>query len=54
MRMRSESKEAIQDHKDAKKKLQQVSSRTREETAEYHAANKRVADTEARVSFFRR
>lgn len=54
MHIRSESKEAVRDHEAAKEELAEVSSRTREETPEYLAANKRVAETETRVSVFRR
>ena len=54
MRIRSESKAAIREHRAAREELELVSRRDRAETAAYLAANRRVIETERKVSIFRR
>ncbi len=53
-RIRSESRQAIRAHQDAKTELARVSRRDQAETPAFHAANQRVLDIEHRVSWFRR
>lgn len=53
--VRDESRQqANAEHKTAKQHLEQVSRRDGEETEDYLAANQQVAQTEKRVSFWRR
>lgn len=53
--MRDKSRQqANAEHKTAKQHLEQVSRRDGEETEDYLAANQQVAQTEKRVSFWRR
>jgi len=54
MRIRSESKQAVQEHKAARANLERVSARDRTESDAYLAANRRVIETEQKVSVFRR
>lgn len=50
----SRNKQAINEHKAAKKDLEEVSKRDRTETEDYHAANDRVIETEQHVPWWRR
>ncbi len=54
MRIRSESKKAVREHQAARAELERVSKRDKRESDDFLAANRRVAQTEKRVSVFRR
>lgn len=51
---RSESKQAVQEYQAARNDLEQIASQVTDETPEWNAANNRVAQTEQKVSWFRR
>lgn len=51
---RSESKQAITEHRQAREQLEQITNQVTDETPEWNAANNRVAETEQHVSWFRR
>ncbi|MEU8185982.1 hypothetical protein [Micromonospora carbonacea] len=54
MPSKDERKAAIQQHKDARKHLAEVSSKTTEVTDEYLAANRAVIDAEKNIPWWRR
>jgi hypothetical protein len=54
MRIRSESSEAIQEHRNARADLEKVSQGLQEETDEFLNANQRVIETAQKVSWIRR
>ncbi|MEU4776877.1 hypothetical protein [Micromonospora sp. NPDC023633] len=45
---------AIREHKDARRNLAQVSSKTKDVNDEYLAANRRVIDAEKNIPWYRR
>jgi len=51
---KSDRRAAIQQHRDARAELEQVSSKSTDVTDEYLAANRRVIETEKNIPWWRR